>query len=41
VYYYNCAQFLFIFPFLQTNITSQMWPTGSKLSNGTTFNDLE
>ena len=21
-------QFLFIFPFLQTNITSQMWPTG-------------
>jgi len=23
-------QFLFIFPFLQTNITSQMWPTGGK-----------
>ena len=21
-------QFSFIFPFLQTNITSQMWPTG-------------
>jgi len=23
-------QFLFIFPFLQTNITSQMWPAGGK-----------
>jgi len=23
-------QFLFIFPFLQTNITSQMWLTGGK-----------
>ena len=23
-------QFLFIFPFLQTNITSQMWPSGNK-----------
>jgi len=24
------TQFLFIFPFLQTNITSQMWPTGGR-----------
>ena len=23
-------QFLFIFPFLQRNITSQMWPSGGK-----------
>ena len=23
-------QFLIIFPFLQTNITSQMWPSGGK-----------
>jgi len=23
-------QFSFIFPFLQTNITSQMWPSGGK-----------
>jgi len=24
------AKFLLIFPFLQTNITSQMWPIGGK-----------
>jgi len=24
-------QFLFIFPFLQTNVTSQMWPSGGKI----------
>ena len=35
VHHYNSTQycniqFLFIFSFLQTNITSQMWPTGGK-----------
>jgi len=27
-------QFLLIFPFLQTNITSQMWPSGGKGGQG-------
>ena len=26
--YCNTDSFVFIFPFLQTNITSQMWPSG-------------
>ena len=32
IVHYTATQrlFLFIFPFLQTNITSQMWPTGGK-----------
>ena len=36
VHHYNSTQYLtrrqfaFIFPFLQTIITSQMWPTGGK-----------
>ena len=36
VHHYNSTQYcntetvLFIFPFLQTNITSQMWPSGGK-----------
>ena len=39
VHYYNSTQYcktetvFSIFPFLQTNITSQMWPSGGKGGN--------
>jgi len=34
-------QFLFIFPFLQTNITSQMWPTRGKGEGWVRLNSLK
>jgi len=37
--YYNIETVFSIFPFLQTNITSQMWPSGGK-GGGTSFENI-